>query len=123
MCCIPGQRYPSTAPMLRRQPVVHVVAQDRGVIRRGDQRRHRLRPIAEALEQILFMALGPRLFAPRFLGHARPVDLAVGEMKSEELRTATPPVDTGSRWYRHSLTRHQAAPDGRTEVGGLSVSE
>src|ERR1700693_2027695 len=71
----------------------------------------------------MFMAPWTGPFAPRFFGHTCPVDLAVSEMESEEFRTTAPPVETRSGWYRDSLARHQASPDGRSEIRGISVSE
>src|ERR1700676_3803867 len=120
---IPDQRHASTAPSSCRQPVIHVVAQDGGVIGRGDQRRHRLRPIAKTLEEILLVALRSGHLTPRLFGHAGPVDGFAGEVECEKFRTPAPPVDSAPGRECDPLIWYKPTPDRRTEINGVSVSE
>src|SRR5438132_8146879 len=82
MRCIADQRDSTSAPVTRRPSVVHVVAHDRGVARSRDQGGYGILPTATPLQEVLLVALWPRLLARRFPGHGRPVDAVIRKVGS-----------------------------------------
>src|SRR5712671_3919249 len=97
---VAGESDASSTPTPGRRAVVHVIAQDRVGLGRGDHGRDVLLPGGKAFERVLLVATRSCFFTARLLGHTGPVDALVRKMKGEEFRAAADPVDTESRLER-----------------------
>src|SRR5205807_10507031 len=70
-----------------------------------------------------FMTARPGLFSSGLFGHASPIDLVVGNVECEELRTATKPIDPVAGRQRQPIALHDTAPDRRSQVHGVPISK
>ena len=120
---IADQRDSTSAPVTRRPSVVHVVAHHRGVARSRDQGGHEILPAAKPLQEVLFVALWPRLLARRFPGHGRPVDAVIRKVECQEFGATTDPVDSMPPIERQAVAVDNPAPDCRTQIEGFAIAQ
>src|SRR5207245_3874657 len=99
------------------------VAKNRARVCRLDHASHQLGPGAESSKQIVFMTARPGLFSSGLFGHASPIDLVVGNVECEELRTATKPIDAVAGRQLQPIALHDTAPDRRSQVHGVAISK